>query len=53
MTFTLSQTTNGWKLTESGPLAIQTIQYNTDTLAALKQKSLEKYNTDNLATLWQ
>lgn len=53
MTFTLSQTSTGWKLTESGPLVSHTIQYSTNTLADLKQKSLEKYNTDNLATLWQ
>jgi hypothetical protein len=53
MTFTLSQTSNGWKLTESRPLVSQTIPYHTNTLTELKQRSLEKYNTDNLATLWQ
>jgi hypothetical protein len=53
MTFTLSQTSSGWKLTESGSLSNQPIQYSADTLAALKEKSVKKYNTDNLATLWQ
>lgn len=53
MTFTLSQTSTGWKLTESRPLVSQIISYHTNTLTELKQKSLDKYNTDNLATLWQ
>ncbi len=53
MTFTLSQTSSGWKLTESGSLSDQPLHYNADTLAALKEKSVQKYNTDNLATLWQ
>ncbi|SFM04351.1 hypothetical protein [Pelosinus propionicus] len=53
MTFTLSQTSSGWKLTESGSLSNQPIQYSADTFAALKEKSLKKYNTENLATLWQ
>jgi hypothetical protein len=50
MTFTMSQTPNGWQLTQSGaaPLA-----YNEDTLTSLKEKKLKKYNTDNFATLWQ
>ena len=53
MTFTLSQTQNGWKLTESGALTNPINPYNSDVLADLKQKALEKYKTDSLASLWQ
>jgi hypothetical protein len=53
MTFTLSQTPQGWKLTQSGALQNPAILNNTDALAELKQKALAKYNSDNLATLFQ
>lgn len=53
MTFTMSQTPNGWKLTQSGANTNPTLPYNADILADLKEKTFKKYNTDNLATLWQ
>jgi len=53
MTFTISLTANGWKLTELGNLANPIFNDKTDALADLQQKALAKYKTDNLATLWQ
>lgn len=53
MSFTLSQTSKGWNLTQSGPLANSAISYNTDALAELKQKAFSKYNSDNIAALLQ
>ena len=53
MTFTISNTTNGWKLTEQGNLINPIFSDKADVLADLKQKALTKYKTNNLATLWQ
>lgn len=51
MTFTISHTPNGWKLSQSGRLTNPIFNDKTDALADLKQKALAKYKTDNLATL--
>jgi len=53
MNFTLSQTPQGWKLTESQTLPNPLFQTPSFTLADIKKKSMEKYKTDNLADLWQ
>lgn len=53
MTFTLSQTSQGWKLTQSGALSNPAVLANTDALADLKQKAFAKYNNNNLAALFQ
>lgn len=52
MTFTISQTSNGWKLTASGPLSGPITGYNGDALTALKQQAAAKYATSDLAALW-
>lgn len=53
MTFTISHSSDGWKLTALDNLRTPVFNDKTDALADLKQKSLIKYKTDNLATLWQ
>ena len=53
MTFTISHSSNGYKLTGLDSLANPGFSEQTDALADLKQKALAKYKTDNLATLWQ
>ena len=53
MTFTISQTPSGWKLTDSGSLKDLPVNYETDPLADLKQKAITKYKTDNLLTFLQ
>jgi len=53
MTFTLSLTSKGWNLTQSGSVTTPAILYSPDALADLKQKAFAKYNSDNLATLLQ
>jgi len=53
ITFTITHTGNGWKLTQLGNLPNPAFNNTTDALANLKQAALAKYNTDNLATLWQ
>ena len=53
MTFTISHSSNGYKLTGLDSLANPGFSEQADALADLKQKALAKYKTDNLATLWQ
>jgi len=53
MTFTISHSSNGWRLTDSDNLRNPVFNDKTDALADLKQKALAKYKTDNLAALWQ
>jgi len=53
MTFTIHNTGNGWKLIELGSLPNPVFNDKTNVLADLKEKAFKKYNTDNLATLWQ
>ncbi len=52
MTFALTNTTNGWKLTESATLIEPPRNDQSDVLADLKKKAVLKYKTDNLATLY-
>jgi len=52
MAFTLTNTTNGWRLTESGNLIERPKNDQGDVLADLKKKAMLKYKTDNLATLY-
>ena len=51
--FTISKTKNGWKLTELESLKNPNFVNKENLLADLKQKSIEKYKTDQLATLLQ
>jgi len=53
MTFTISHTDKGWKVTETGSLANPIFNDKTNALADLQQKSLAKYKTTSLATLLQ
>lgn len=49
MTFTLSLTKNGWRLTQSASDSANYPPYN---VSDIKGKAKLKYGTDNLATLW-
>ncbi len=52
MTFTLSRTPNGWKLTQSSSNR-SSIFYESDPLAEIRQKAINKYGVDDLANLWR
>lgn len=51
MTFTLSKTPDGWKLTQSAPGT--PLPYDSDPLAEIKQKAVDKYGVDDLSKLWR
>lgn len=53
MTFTISLSSSGWKLTDLDNLRNPVFNDKNDVLTDLRQKALAKYKTDNLATLWQ
>jgi len=53
MNFTITQTPQGWKLTQANNLPNPLLKDSSFALTDIKKKALEKYKTDNLAALWQ
>ncbi|MBC8015221.1 MAG: hypothetical protein H7X79_05695 [Sporomusaceae bacterium] len=53
MAFTISKMPQGWKVTQVGNLQNPIFNYETDALADLKKKTIEKYKMDSLTAFGQ